>query len=364
MITLFGATGFTGRKTAAALHNAGLPFRIAGRSAEKLAALSQALPNHPEWITADAENPSTLPSLVADTPLLINLAGPYTDIGERVLLQAALSGTHYLDVSNELGFVFRGQAHHKMALRTGAVLVPANGFEVALADCLAELAGRSLPGGKHEPIDRLDIIYVLNGVRSSAGTRRSAVRSLATSWIAYRDGDWRGMLPSGQVQQFALPSGNQWAMLFPSCESITTPAHLPVRHVDCWMGVEPRARFLMPLAVPLLARLSRSILRPWILSVAARGASAETAQTASPAAQQPFLVYARAARGSAQRWISITGNDPYTLTADVLTYTSKVLLEKTRSGGLYAPAQVIDPEQFLDHGKIHWGWTVEKGGAL
>ena len=54
LITLFGATGYTGQLVAAALSREGLPYRIAGRSAEKLSRLSAALPNHPQWSTADA----------------------------------------------------------------------------------------------------------------------------------------------------------------------------------------------------------------------------------------------------------------------------------------------------------------------
>ena len=58
LITLFGATGYTGQLVAAALSREGLPFRIAGRSAEKLSRLSTALPNHPQWLTADAAAPA------------------------------------------------------------------------------------------------------------------------------------------------------------------------------------------------------------------------------------------------------------------------------------------------------------------
>jgi short subunit dehydrogenase-like uncharacterized protein len=43
MITVFGATGYTGRRVARRLDEAGLPFRLAGRSLEKLAALSETL---------------------------------------------------------------------------------------------------------------------------------------------------------------------------------------------------------------------------------------------------------------------------------------------------------------------------------
>src|SRR5512133_3230355 len=143
-ITLFGATGYTGQLIARALSRAGLEFRIAGRSAEKLKALSESLPGEPAWLVADATQTASLPPLFQNTRLLINCAGPFTDLGERVIAQAAMSGVHYLDTTNELGYVFRARTYSQMGKRTGAALVPACGFEVALADCAAQIAGEAL----------------------------------------------------------------------------------------------------------------------------------------------------------------------------------------------------------------------------
>ena len=57
------------------------------------------------------------------------------------MAQAALNGVHYLDTTNELGYVYRLRSYDALARRSGAAIVPACGFEVALADCAAvELA--------------------------------------------------------------------------------------------------------------------------------------------------------------------------------------------------------------------------------
>ena len=82
MITLYGATGYTGGLIAAVLEREGLPFRLAGRSSSKLAAQSQVLASHPNWICADVSQSSSPPPLFRDTSLIINCAGPFTDLGE------------------------------------------------------------------------------------------------------------------------------------------------------------------------------------------------------------------------------------------------------------------------------------------
>ena len=333
MITVFGATGFTGKLVVRALEKAGLPFRIAGRSAEKLADLSASLTGRPAWVVADAAQPATLPVLFKDTNLLINLAGPFTDLGEKVIAQAAMRGVHYLDTTNELGFVFRSRAYAKMAEGSGAALIPACGFEVVLADCAAHLTGsRLLANSPQEPLDEVNIVYQLKGSGASRGTRLSTVRSLATSWITYRDGDWSGQIPGGRVRKFrwpgaqGTPGASHHALNFPSCESVTIPTHILTRRVDVWMANIRAARFWAPVGIPLFARLSRSILRGLFLRMASSG----TLPTAGALdvglhGASPFTLYVEARRAGEQAWMTLEGEDPYGLTAEIVTYAARQL---------------------------------------
>ncbi len=387
-ITLFGATGYTGQLIAHALARAELPFRIAGRSPEKLARLSAVLPNRPEWLVADATQMSSLPPLFQGTRLLINCAGPFTDLGERVIAQAALSGVHYLDTTNELGYVFRARGYGELAQKTGAALVPACAFEVALADCAAHVCashmcaahiGSTHPSGaapvipsqadlEHQPLDEVNVVYTLDGKISSAGTRRSAVRSLATSWIAYRDGGWTGQIPGGSVRAFTFAEDGsekkQYAYAIPSCESITIPAHLPTRRVDAWMVTAPGARFWTPILIPLLARLSRSILRGLILRIAARGGiSPASIPEAGWPPVSPFTIYVEARRAEEKRAILLTGHNPYRLTAEIIAYAARQMIASDEGRGynrrgFLAPAQAFDPQVFLDYAQCNWGISV------
>ena len=362
MITVFGATGFTGRLVAQALARAELPFRLAGRSAEKLARFAANLPGHPRWLVADAAQPATLPALFQDTNLLINLAGPFTDLGEKVIAQAALKGVHYLDVSNELGYVFRARAYHDMAVQSGAALVPACGFEVALSDCAAQLAGSRLLDGQPDALlDEVDVVYHLNGRGASRGTRLSAVRSLATSWIAYRDGVWTGQIPGARVRRFSWPGASHHALSFPSCESVTIPAHLPVQRVDVWMANIRAARFWAPVAIPAFSRLSRSILRDLFLMMAAQGVLPTAgALNGGLDGDSPFTIYVQARRAAARSWMTLQGQDPYGLTAEILAYAARRLTAPDfHTGGFLSPAQAFDPQEFLAYAGQQWGLKTQ-----
>jgi len=263
MITLFGATGHTGQLVARVLSTTKLPFRIAGRSEEKLRRLSADLPGNPHWICADVTQPATLAALFKDSQALINCAGPYTDLGERVMAQAAMSGCVYLDVTNELGYIYKARGYHEMARRTGATILPACGFEVALSDsAAATIASNAKLGKQDQPIDEVNIFYNLGGEKSaSRGTRRSVIRSIATSWIAYRNGEWVGEIPGHQAHKFDLPTGSLYGLSIPSGETATIPTHLNTLQVNVWLAVNRAQHFWGPIIVPILARASRSILR-------------------------------------------------------------------------------------------------------
>lgn len=363
-VTLFGATGYTGQLIALALARDGIPFRIAGRSPEKLAHLSNALPNRPEWLTADAARSSSLPPLFQDTRVLINCAGPFTDLGERVISQSALSGVHYLDITNELGYVFRSRGYNDLAQKTGAALVPACGFEVALADCAAHLAGSALlKASQAEALDEINVTYMLNWNGASAGTRRSAIRSLATSWVTYREWGWTGQIPGGKVRRAAFHDRHPYALSFPSSESVTIPSHLPVRQVNAWMTTTPGVRIWGPILVPLLSRLSRSVLRQFILTIASLGGKGSAAsfpsnseQDTNRRKQSKFSISVEARAGDQQRTTMLNGNDPYGMTAETIVYAVQRLLEPQHERkGLLAPAAAFDPQTLIDYAQSNWG---------
>jgi short subunit dehydrogenase-like uncharacterized protein len=371
MITLFGATGYTGKKIARCLARDGLSFRIAGRSQEKLRALSQSLPNQPEWLIADAMNPNSLPPLFQGTRLLINATGPFTDLGERVVSLAAVNGSHYLDTTNELGFVFRLRSYDQMAKRSGAALVPACAFEVALADCMVNRLAAEIDqetGGL--PLDEVNVVYAISGFGiSSAGTRRSAVRSLATSWLAYRNGDWVGQGPTGDVKRFDLPvppngsrRGNTHdAIAFPSSETVTLPAHVRLQNIHTWMTTGRSTRFWAPVLVPLVARFSGGPLRKVFTRLAAVGGVGMNDQGQQPV-NSPFSIYVMARGGGRSKWMVMHGNDPYVITAEIAAYAAcQISQPDYNRSGLLAPAQALSPDALIAYAKENWAIELVKG---
>jgi short subunit dehydrogenase-like uncharacterized protein len=355
MITVFGASGYTGQLVAHELAAAGLPLRLAGRSAARLTALADDLPTRPELLVADATNAASLAALASGSQLLVNCAGPFTDIGEPVAALAARYGLCYIDTANELGYVHTVYTRlDALARASGATLVPACAFEVALADCAVALLARELP-----IVDAVDVVYRLPGMGSSYGTRASALRSLATSWLAYRGGRFIATRPgAGEYRKERFADGRSYPTLaFPSSETVTVPAHLAVRDVTTRLTSSRLGAILGPWVFPLAASLLRGPMGALLRMLAERAA---VPPSAAVRAQMPFMI-AVAVRAQARTCcLSLRGYDPYGLTARIVAYTVAQLSEKPPPVGVIPPARVLDPAAFLDAAHA-WGVTIEEG---
>jgi short subunit dehydrogenase-like uncharacterized protein len=113
-ITVFGATGFTGRLTAEYLARAvggRVPWAIAGRSRSKLDAVRRALVAiDPACasvgvVEASVDDAASLARMTAETAALLTTVGPYMRYGLPVAEACVEQGAHYADITGEPQFV-------------------------------------------------------------------------------------------------------------------------------------------------------------------------------------------------------------------------------------------------------------------
>ncbi|WP_405529067.1 saccharopine dehydrogenase NADP-binding domain-containing protein [Streptomyces canus] len=134
-IVLYGATGFVGKLTAEYLAKyapEGLRWAIAGRNAEKLAALREQLPGGAEVgvLQADGSDARAVRELARQARVVATTVGPYVINGEELVAACADEGTDYLDLTGESEFVDQTFVRHDARAReTGARIVHAAGFD-------------------------------------------------------------------------------------------------------------------------------------------------------------------------------------------------------------------------------------------
>ncbi|MHA6799532.1 saccharopine dehydrogenase family protein [Bounagaea algeriensis] len=152
-VVLFGATGFVGELTAKYLAEVvppGCRWALAGRDEDKLAAVRQRLgETDPSLLHADSTDQASLHRLAESTRVVITTVGPYLHYGEPLVAACAAAGTDYVDLTGEPEFVDRMYLrHHQAALRTGARIVHACGFDSIPYDLGAYHTVRQLPADK------------------------------------------------------------------------------------------------------------------------------------------------------------------------------------------------------------------------
>lgn len=171
-VLIYGASGYTGKLVAEALHKRNIPFIFSGRNQQRLKDAIKVVEAR-VGATIDAQVAVANNTIEELTPLfenvkvVINVAGPFMQLGWPVVRACLQTNTHYLDTTGEQDWVHAikeefGQSFKEKEL----VLCPANAFMWAAGALAAEVVL------EQEGIDMLDIVYKPdNGLPSVASTK-------------------------------------------------------------------------------------------------------------------------------------------------------------------------------------------------
>ncbi len=150
-LVVYGATGVTGRQMCRHLiahAPRSLRWAVGGRNVRKLEALLAELGSAghaPGIVIADSEDRASVGSMIRDTRVLLNAAGPYATHGEIFFRACIDATTDYLDIGGETFFLKRMiESHHARAERAGVRLIPVAGYEALPFDLATLLAVRTL----------------------------------------------------------------------------------------------------------------------------------------------------------------------------------------------------------------------------
>src|SRR4051794_2804437 len=178
-VVLFGATGFTGALTAeylAANVPDGTSWALAGRNADKLAALRDRLGVDVPLLHADVTDAGSLRDVAQGARVVITTVGPYLNYGEPLVAACAEAGTDYVDLTGEPEFVdLMYVRHHERAVDSGARIVHCCGFDSIPHDLGAYFTVKQLPEGVPIKLEG----FVRAGGTFSGGTFESALTAFS-----------------------------------------------------------------------------------------------------------------------------------------------------------------------------------------
>lgn len=368
-VTVYGASGYTGRLISAELSRRGAPFIVAGRNQAKLETLAESLASGPpveirSLPTSDREG---LRELFSGSGAVIACAGPFILHGEPILEAAVDAGTHYLDTTGEQDFIRKAfEEYGPKAARAGSVVLPAMGFDYVPGDMLAALTAEAL--GEGQQVDKVRLGYHAP-FQPSRGTMRSGIEMIKGGDVEWRE---HALRPASQAVarpdfQFTGPLGSrlgvQKMMHYPSAEHITVPTHLSPRTVETGLTVASFApnrlsQKAMPAVAKGLGLAMRTPLRKAMskaISLMPEGAEAEAR------ASENFVIACEVISPGGTARGTLTGTDVYGLTAALIVEgAARAARGEIEGSGTLAPAAAFDPAAFLG-GFARFGleWEIE-----
>ncbi|MFY1621477.1 saccharopine dehydrogenase family protein [Micromonospora sp. WMMD736] len=140
---IYGASGYTGSRTAQRAVELGHKPVLAGRAPDKVRAVAE--PLGLAWQDVDLADTAGLEKALADVDVVLNCAGPFFRTSEQLVQACLATGTHYLDVTGEIDVFERCAQLDAEATAAGVMLMPGVGFDLVPGDCLAVYLKNQLP---------------------------------------------------------------------------------------------------------------------------------------------------------------------------------------------------------------------------
>jgi short subunit dehydrogenase-like uncharacterized protein len=143
---LYGAAGHTGALIARHARERGHRPLLAGRSAPAISALAAELGLPHQTLALD--DLAALPAALDGIDLVLNAAGPFLHTAAPLAQACLRTGTHYLDISNELQVFTTLYDLHQQACQAGVAIIPGAGFGVVATNCLARAVSEAVGGAQ------------------------------------------------------------------------------------------------------------------------------------------------------------------------------------------------------------------------
>lgn len=346
MIGLFGATGYTGKLIARELKRLNLPFFIAGRSKEKLAALAAELGVKIETVQAGVDDAASLQKMCGECKVLINCVGPFGLYGEPVIKACVDAGIHYVDTTGEALFIrAMKEKFHDAAQKKNIAVSPALAFETALSNFGVALAS----GNLKKPLDVTLAYYTASFGASgtSAGTKRSALR-----FMSYAAGTFTA---ARRAFHFPKPAGKQMTLSFPAGDVASAEQFLndPSSSVKCFMSVPMGTAIFGPYLLPTLRILQNKAVAKFVDKMISKGEEGPSDDVRKKGAFF-IMVEAKEKNSSSSKKLLIEGVSPYDITAVIAAHGAERLLnDKPKNVGVHPAAAVFNVNEFMKYLEKH-----------
>lgn len=242
-VLLLGGSGVFGSLTAHSLVTSDIVsgLGIAGRNQNEITRVASEVGDKAHAVQVDILDERHLVSVAADYDVVVNTAGPESEVLFPALHGAIAAGTHYCDIGADGRTVEKQLKLDAMAKERGIIAVVGIGLDPGYDNLLALHASRQF-----DNVEEVQPRFYVTGYLSKAVDALRMTGHVDTSFQqlvdgmsslvrVYRDGRWIDIDPLENRVDIVLPEGGT-VTAYPvgHSETITLPRHLPgVRNVSC-----------------------------------------------------------------------------------------------------------------------------------
>ncbi len=238
---LYGATGYTGALTAATAVDLGMRPVLAGRNREKVARLAGQLGL--SWRAVGLDDGPGLRAALADVPVVLHCAGPYSRTYPPMVEACLATGTHYLDITGEMIELAALPRRDAEAQARGVMLLPSVGYDVVPSDCLALHTARRLQAASRTPT-HLALAFTQQG-GFSRGTLKSTMDTAGRPGMVRREGVLTPVPAAFKSRSFDFGQGLVECTMIPWGDVATAYYSTGIPNIETYMAAPPLQRSLL-----------------------------------------------------------------------------------------------------------------------
>ncbi len=198
-VLVYGASGYTGKIIAQSLAQRGIPFYMSGRNegrlqeARKIVEERHGAPVDAE-IAVASNSPDELRPWFEKVDVVINVSGPFMQLGWPIVETALACGCHYLDTTGEQDWTRAIAEQYGQAFADkGLLLAPATSYMWTAGALAAEIVL------ENEEVDSLDICYQIDHGLPSEASTKSFLRMVCNEQLflelnEYKEWEWDSLL--------------------------------------------------------------------------------------------------------------------------------------------------------------------------
>lgn len=327
---IYGANGYSAKLAITKAVQQGLKPILAGRNKAAIEALAAE-----HGLTSrifDLASVTNAAQKLSDVKIVSHCAGPFSATAQPMMKACLKAGTHYTDITGEIGVFQLSQSLDKEAKSAGIVLCPGVGFDVIPTDCMANKLKQALPDATH-------LTMGFEGDTAlSPGTAKTAIEAVSDGMKVLRNGKLVSVAPSFEARSIDFGRGNRDASVIPWGDLATAHWQTGIPNISVYTA--RKTSKVMDMLFPLIQK----VMKIAAVQNFARKKIDQKVQGPGEQTREGMDTYVwgevKNANGK-----TVTGRiktpNGYTVTMDGILLTAEFFMAYQGDGGCFTPSQLM-----------------------